>query len=198
MSLKHILLGMLEQPMSGYDLKQMFEMSLKNFWNAELSQIYPLLSRLEQQGYVESHVVKSDQGPDRRVYRLLQQGEQELIEWLEQGPRLEKKRVDYLAQMFFLDKLPATDRLAFVRLLRKDIAQTHAFLTQLSELYPLDGYKEVVLREGEEDQSEEQYLCRVLTIHHGVMRVQAVMDWCDLALKALEGLPATRTTSAGA
>ena len=37
MSLKHIMLGMLREPHSGYDIKKQFEKSLKNFWRAELS-----------------------------------------------------------------------------------------------------------------------------------------------------------------
>ena len=32
MSLKHIMLGMLREPHSGYDLKKMFDGSLRNFW----------------------------------------------------------------------------------------------------------------------------------------------------------------------
>jgi DNA-binding PadR family transcriptional regulator len=45
-SLKYIMLGMLREPHSGYDIGKQFEQSLKNFWKAELSHIYPLLKKM--------------------------------------------------------------------------------------------------------------------------------------------------------
>jgi len=50
MSLRHIMLGMLREPHSGYDLKKGFDRSLRNFWRAELSQIYPLLQKMDDEG----------------------------------------------------------------------------------------------------------------------------------------------------
>jgi len=38
MSLKHILLGILEEPHSGYEIKLEFERVFKHFWSAELAQ----------------------------------------------------------------------------------------------------------------------------------------------------------------
>lgn len=46
MNLPHILLGMLPEPRSGYDLKQEFSHSLQHFWHARRSQIYPTPKRL--------------------------------------------------------------------------------------------------------------------------------------------------------
>ena len=50
MSLQHILLGLLREPASGYDLKAYFDSSVRYFWAAELSQIYPTLQRMEKSG----------------------------------------------------------------------------------------------------------------------------------------------------
>src|ERR1700740_1459020 len=49
-SLEHILLGLLRQPASGYDLKAVLDHGIGHFWGAELSQIYPSLRRLEKRG----------------------------------------------------------------------------------------------------------------------------------------------------
>ncbi|MYK68861.1 MAG: PadR family transcriptional regulator, partial [Gammaproteobacteria bacterium] len=43
MSLDHILLGLLRDPATGYDLKSAFSERIRHFWSAELSQIYPAL-----------------------------------------------------------------------------------------------------------------------------------------------------------
>ena len=55
MSLDHVLLGLLREPASGFDLKGMFDQGIGHFWAAELSQIYPTLKRLERQGWLRSH-----------------------------------------------------------------------------------------------------------------------------------------------
>ena len=57
MSLPHILLGMLREPATGYDLGKRFKQSLAHFWHADLAQIYPTLKKLEQQGFLKSKPV---------------------------------------------------------------------------------------------------------------------------------------------
>ena len=54
MSLDHILLGLLREPATGYDLGNAFSENVRHFWSAELSQIYPTLKRLEQRGMLRS------------------------------------------------------------------------------------------------------------------------------------------------
>ena len=66
LSLPHILLGLLREPASGYDLKAEFEKMIRHYWSAELSQIYPTLKRMEGQGWLASATEPSDRGPDRR------------------------------------------------------------------------------------------------------------------------------------
>ena len=88
MSLRHLLLGLLESPASGYDLKKQFDQSLRNFWHAELSQIYPQLQKLEDEGFVSSRHEDSPSGPPRRVYRRSARGRRELLDWLRAGPEI--------------------------------------------------------------------------------------------------------------
>ena len=71
MNLDSILLAMLTEPATGYELKTAFDQSASHFWPAELSQIYRTLKRLEEAGRLKSRSEPSDRGPDRRVYRLL-------------------------------------------------------------------------------------------------------------------------------
>jgi PadR family transcriptional regulator AphA len=54
MSLDPILLGLLREPASGYDLKALLDHGIGHFWAAELSQIYPTLKRLEKDGFLTS------------------------------------------------------------------------------------------------------------------------------------------------
>ena len=86
MSLQHILLGMLEQPASGYDLKQAFEQQQAHYWSANLAQIYPTLNRMEEKGLLASAEQPSPKGPPRRVYRRTSAGREALVDWLTGGP----------------------------------------------------------------------------------------------------------------
>ena len=96
MSLPHLLLGMLAEPASGYDLKRSFEGSIRYFWSAELSQIYPALKRLEGDGLLASTVEESTEGPERRVYHRTAQGRAALRDWLSDGPIVRQERLAYL------------------------------------------------------------------------------------------------------
>lgn len=122
MSLKHILLGMLHEPHSGYDLKKEFDSSLQHFWAAELSQIYPLLKRMEEEGLLKSHREESDRGPDRKVYRRTAKGTRTLVGWLADGPNVRQERRNYLAQVYFLEAMEPHQALDFMRQLRAEMA----------------------------------------------------------------------------
>ncbi len=99
MSLKHIMLGMLGDPCSGYDIKKNFERSMQNFWHAELSQIYPMLQKMQDEGLLTSKAGASSSGPTRRVYERTAAGLSELQAWLLGGPTLGTERIGYLAQV---------------------------------------------------------------------------------------------------
>jgi len=54
------------------------------FWNAKLSQIYPALKKLEQEGYITSKKIPQEGPPDKKIYTITEKGKTELISWLEQ------------------------------------------------------------------------------------------------------------------
>ena len=86
MSLEHILLGLLRTPATGYELKSTFENSIRHFWSARLSQIYPTLDKMERRAWLSSKKESSDKGPARRVYEVTPEGRAELGRWLQSGP----------------------------------------------------------------------------------------------------------------
>ncbi len=54
--------------------------------NIEISEgtIYPLLRRLKNEGYVETYLEESSEGPPRKYYRLTEKGEQTRQEFEEE------------------------------------------------------------------------------------------------------------------
>jgi PadR family transcriptional regulator AphA len=87
--LKYALLGFLNYlPQSGYDIKQLMDVSTSNFWHATQSQIYTTLKKLEKDKLVVSHVEPQEGRPDRRIYTIIAVGKVALNKWLAQ-PTLE-------------------------------------------------------------------------------------------------------------
>lgn len=120
MSLEFILLGLLRDPASGYELRQEFDRGPRHFWSARLSQIYPTLQRMEDRGWLTSTTKRSDKGPDRRVYRRTRAGTTALHAWLRAQPDLGVDRLPYIGQLVFLGELHDRER-------------TRAFLTELRD-----------------------------------------------------------------
>jgi PadR family transcriptional regulator, regulatory protein AphA len=136
MSLEHILLGLLRQPASGYDLKKVFDERIDYFWAAELSQIYPTLNRLERRGWIRGREAVSSRGPGRRVYQITPAGRHVLRDWLAQGPQMGDERFAYLAQIYLMDELgDLKQTLRFFSVLRDHFARKRAMLRQLERYW---------------------------------------------------------------
>jgi DNA-binding PadR family transcriptional regulator len=65
------------QSLTGYDLTQ----SINKFWRSTHSAIYPLLSELEEKGYVQYTLMQQNGKPDKKIYSLTDQGMRLLHEW---------------------------------------------------------------------------------------------------------------------
>jgi DNA-binding PadR family transcriptional regulator len=62
--------------MSGYDLIQNLNKQFAGTWVAQSGTIYPILSKLERDGFLRSNMVKTPIGPLRKVYFLTEAGEE--------------------------------------------------------------------------------------------------------------------------
>ncbi len=113
MSLRHILLGFLDVPKSGYELRQQFEKTAATFWTANLSQIYPTLKKMEVDGLVKSLSKPPKKGPARIEYRRTSAGKKALADWVRSGPCLQEQRNLFLAQIYFLDYVSVSEAAAF-------------------------------------------------------------------------------------
>lgn len=83
MALEHALLVSLsEQSGSGYELARRFDKSIGFFWSASHQQIYRVLKRMEEAGWVIGETVGQTGRPDKRVYRVSDDGRAELARWI--------------------------------------------------------------------------------------------------------------------
>jgi DNA-binding PadR family transcriptional regulator len=102
MPLAHAILGFLDYgPMSGYDLKKLFDQSVAHFWSATQSHIYKALETLEKDGFVESKVIPQEGRPNRKEYHITKAGRAELRQWVVTPLPLAVTREAWLIQIFF-------------------------------------------------------------------------------------------------
>lgn len=102
MSLQYAILGLLNySEMTGYDLKKTIDSSVNLFWSAQTSQIYRDLGNLEQKGYVSHTVVNQEDRPDKKVFKITDEGKKAFIEWLADYPKDVITRERLLIHLFF-------------------------------------------------------------------------------------------------
>lgn len=180
MSLKHILLGVLSESQSGYDIKKYFERSLKNFWNAELSQIYPLLQKMEKEGLLDSTTDDSDIGPKKRIYGRTEKGNTELESWLSKGPVVGTERIAYLAQVFFLANLK--DKASAIAYMQKLKDYTAARLATLKAAETEWAGQDARYPDALPD--DEFYPQLTLTL--GIARLRGTLEWCEECISRIQ------------
>ncbi len=100
MALEHaILVSLSEQAGSGLDLTRRFDKSIGFFWTATHQQIYRVLARMQDSGWVASTTVSQQGRPDKRVYQVTAAGRAELTRWLAEPMQREPHRSDVAVKL---------------------------------------------------------------------------------------------------
>jgi DNA-binding PadR family transcriptional regulator len=82
-ALEHALLVSLrERPAAGLELARRFDRSIGFFWSAAHQQIYKVLRRMEQDGWVTARVVGQSGRPEKREYTVTDVGHKVLADWI--------------------------------------------------------------------------------------------------------------------
>jgi PadR family transcriptional regulator, regulatory protein AphA len=128
MSLRHALLGLVrEGPASGYDLLQIFKVSLHNTWPATQSQIYTELTKLADAGLLSVTAY----GPrGRKEYTLTGDGLAELQRWLRETEP-EVHRNETMLRVFLLGALTRDQAREYLARLTRRAADSLAALEAL-------------------------------------------------------------------
>ncbi|GAB3070733.1 PadR family transcriptional regulator [Micromonospora schwarzwaldensis] len=93
MSLEHaILVSLLEQPASGYELARRFDRSIGRFWTATHQQIYRVLKQMAGDDRITGVEVGQEGLPDKTVWSVTPAGRAALVGWLHAPVRPEAVR----------------------------------------------------------------------------------------------------------
>ncbi len=88
-------------PLSGYDIKRLFDHTLSAMWAAAQSQIYKELRRMKALGWVDMQREEQESRPDRKVYSITESGHSALRQWLAQPPDTFQLRDELLLKVLF-------------------------------------------------------------------------------------------------
>lgn len=94
------------QQLSGYDLIKNLNRSFAGTWEAQSGTVYPILSKLEKDGFLKAKQVKSPIGPLKKVYSLTEAGE-ELLKF--------KVNKNYYEQLKFVENFLVELSSIFIR-----------------------------------------------------------------------------------
>ncbi|WP_067565539.1 PadR family transcriptional regulator [Nocardia acidivorans] len=187
MALEHALLvSLTERASSGYDLARRFDKSIGFFWNATHQQIYRVLKRMEEQGWVTAEAVAQEGRPDKKVYTVSDAGRAELTRWIaepgDMGPLRNELGVKLRAAS--LGDIPAVAA-EFQR--HRD---QHAHRLDLYRAFEKKDYPAP-------DQLSGRTLHQYLVLRGGIRVEEGFLDWCDEVLAALhQDQPASPADSA--
>jgi DNA-binding PadR family transcriptional regulator len=102
MNIQHVILGFLmNEPMSGYDIKRRFEVSASHFFEASFGGIYPALRKMEKEGLIDKQVVIQEGKPNKNVFAITDLGKQAFYEYLASPLEPSMIRSDFLVRVFF-------------------------------------------------------------------------------------------------
>lgn len=181
MALEHaILVSLLEQPGSGYELARRFDRSIGRFWTATHQQIYRVLKRMESDGWVIAEEIGQDGRPDKRAYSVAEAGRAELITWLRDPVQPEAVRHDLAVKIrgaAFDDAAGRAALIAEVERYRKTHEAVYeSYLHGESRDFP-DGA----------DLDTGQRLQHVV-LRGGIAYERMLLDWLDDVLDTLRSL----------
>ncbi|HEU4329137.1 MAG TPA: PadR family transcriptional regulator [Roseiflexaceae bacterium] len=170
LALEHALLGFLrERPMHAYEMHQRLRRAdvLGRVWRLKQSQLYALLARLEEAGYISGTLEEQEARPARRVLHLTEAGQAAFDRWLlapvEHGRDF---RIEFLAKLFFAQRDgPA----AVATLLERQRAVCRRLLVEL--------------RDQLDQQGTPVY--ERLVVEFRIGQVDAILRWLDICAEEL-------------
>ena len=106
MSLEYAILGLLSsRPLTGYDIKKMFEGSSVLYWSGNNNQIYTTLVKLHEKELISREIELQENRPPRKIYSITAKGQAELKNWLFSEPEPPQLKNSFLVQLAWADQL---------------------------------------------------------------------------------------------
>ena len=169
------LMGLLTfSPMSGYDIKKLFEKSLNYFWRESYGQIYPTLKKLTAEGMTESRREHLPGERDKIVYALKPEGLVAFEDWLREPAEPMRERNELLLKLFF------------GRHSEPEINIHHLREARGINTRRLGEYEELEARLKTDYAGDPDQPYWLIALAYGLEITRAQIAWCESSLSRLE------------
>lgn len=178
MSLDYAILGFISYiPLTGYELKKLFDSSVRHFWAADQSQIYRTLAQLTADGLVEMEVAEQTNRPDRKVYSITPAGRQALQQWVEGPFSGGDPRNAILLNTFFMGK--CTDEQVLAKF-------EEAAITIRGLLAAYEAAPKTISELSERLHSKREAFFWTLTLEWGIKTGRANLEWVESVIDRIK------------
>src|SRR5579872_4588138 len=163
---RYALLGFLSMgSSSGYDIKKAMEQSTDHFWREGDGSIYPILKQLLDEGMVSCQLSNTETNKPKKVYRLTEDGQHELQDWLEEEPTYFQRRNELALKIFFGWNVDSAIIINHLKKFRDKV--------QIS----LEKYRETE-KKFTTTQLTSDKLHRFASLKGGIIYAEASIKWC--------------------
>jgi PadR family transcriptional regulator, regulatory protein AphA len=174
-------------PLSGYDLKRIFDHTLAPMWGAAQSQIYKELRRMKELGWVDMQREEQESRPDRKLYSITNQGYTALREWQAQPSEIIQVRDELLLKILFGTFASSADLAKNIRTSIADHEMRLLTYRQNSLFLPTKGafYQENKRPNPYETESQEDPYFNLI-VHFAIEFEKTYLRWLYEALEVIE------------
>lgn len=165
---RYAILGLLSTgPKSGYDIKSLFNRTLRHFWNESYGQIYPMLSKLEKEELATCAEQESANGGFKKVYSITEAGMACFQQWLMELCAPEIGRNEFLLKLYF--SWHNSDQQVLTQI------QAHREDCQLILYFMQDRRAEL----EQKFVGQKELFCFVALTDYAIATYGALVKWCD-------------------
>jgi len=166
--LDYIVIGMvLEEELTGYDIKKEVDQSIGIFYKANYGRLYPTLKKLADKGYLTMN--EQMQGNRlKKYYKATSLGKEAFLEWLSSPVDLMEHGETQLSKIFFYGELPEAVRTKRI--------QEYEFLIEQS-LQQLLAIKKEVDEEMTIDEKNNRFYFQISTLYYGLQNGYSTLNW---------------------
>lgn len=164
--LEFIALGMvLENHLTGYDIKKMIENGIGVFYKASFGSLYPALKRLTEKGFLT--VSEKPHGSRKKIfYQTTKDGKNQFYDWLTSPMDIFEGTNTHLAKVYFFDKL--SEEIRERQLFEYEINNRN-YLKKLEDLE-----KQYIKMEN-----SNCFYYKLSTLYYGICVTQKTIQWCE-------------------
>lgn len=163
--IEFVTLGMLmQEKMSGYDIKKITEQTVGIFYKMSYGSLYPALKRLVKSNFITEE--ETNDSKNKKLYSITDQGRAHFMQWLREPLHSNKK--EYLIKIFFYDYLDEPTKKLNLIAYQQDVLQ---------HIAQIKAVESIVSKELEQLENKDQYYNRVSVMHYGMHFYTMENEW---------------------